>query len=48
MSSPSTCKLILDINLESPVIVIPFSPDGSLVTQCWVLNLGTLAVNTPK
>ena len=36
----------LHVDLESPVIVLPFKTDGSLSNECWVLNLGNLNVKT--
>ncbi|KAL4498677.1 hypothetical protein ABPG73_003474, partial [Tetrahymena malaccensis] len=44
MNNSSVLKLKVD--LESPVIVLPFKTDGSLTNECWVLNLGNLSVNT--
>ncbi|KAL4496109.1 hypothetical protein ABPG72_015531 [Tetrahymena utriculariae] len=44
MNNSSVLKL--NVNLESPVIVLPFKTDGSLTNECWVLNLGNLSVNT--
>jgi vacuolar protein sorting-associated protein 13A/C len=37
-----TSTLSLNVQLESPVIVLPFKTDGSIVNECWVLNLGNL------
>ncbi|EAR90561.2 PH domain protein (macronuclear) [Tetrahymena thermophila SB210] len=44
MKNASVLKLKID--LESPVIVLPFKTDGSLTNECWVLNLGNLSVYT--
>lgn len=44
MNNASVLKLKVD--LESPIIVLPFKTDGSLTNECWVLNLGNLSVYT--
>ena len=44
MKNPSL--MTLNVHLESPVIVLPFKTDGSLTNECWVLDLGNLAVQT--
>lgn len=44
MNNSSVMKL--KVELESPVIVLPFKTDGSLSNECWVLNLGNLSVYT--
>jgi vacuolar protein sorting-associated protein 13A/C len=38
--------LSLKVQLESPIIVLPFKTDGSLSNECWVLNLGNLGAHT--
>ncbi|EGR30928.1 PH domain protein [Ichthyophthirius multifiliis] len=45
-SMKGTSTLALNVKLESPILVIPFKTDGSLMNECWIVNLGDLEVRT--
>lgn len=36
----------LNIDMDSPVFVLPFQTDGSLLNECWVFYFGNLLVNS--
>ena len=44
----NSIKKKVTVNIDAPVIVIPFLQNGDPNSECWVLNLGNLGVNTKE
>ncbi len=39
-------KLKINIDIESPTMIIPFNHNNDLNSECWILNLGHLCLNS--